>query len=69
MFRWLKKVKPPVSGEGMYVTPLPGGGWQETLFREDGVTPAATEYLDSRGKLTRTEYHNEHGEVIDSEEF
>ncbi len=69
MSRWSNKVEPPASGEGVHVTPLPGGGWQETAFQEDGVTPAVTEYINSRGKLTRTEYHDEHGEVIDSEEF
>jgi hypothetical protein len=69
MPRWWKKEEPAASSDGTYVTPLPGGGQQETSFREDGVTPAVTEYLDRSGKLIRTEYHDEHGEVIDSEEF
>ena len=68
MVKWWKKDEPAADNERTYVTPLPGGGVQETSFHEDGVTPAVTEYLDADGKLIKTEYHSEGGDVIDVEE-
>jgi hypothetical protein len=62
-----KKNEPADPDDGVQVTPLPGGGRQETFIDEDGVTPVASEFIDKDGNSVRVEHYDVDGNIIATE--